>query len=340
MEQTLGKRIVHHRKKLGLTQDQLAEQLGVTAQAVSKWENDQSCPDITMLPKLAEIFGTTTDALLGLSEPEAAREAEIVEPVHTEEAPENIHFQKGNWEFRWDAGRRHHLGLATWIILTACWLFVATYYQIDADLWDLLWTNGLIVFGTFGLFRRFSFFHLGCLLFGIQSLLEKLNALPGYLGKELLLPGFLLLLGLSLLMDALRKPRKPHVSVVHNGKNMKQNLSDCSFGEDSFDISISFSEKYHVIELPRLRSGSADVSFGNLTVDLTGCEAFGENCRIDADCSFGNLTILVPKSVRAEVDSDATFGSVDIHGSHDSDTAVSLSIDADVSFGQIAVKYV
>ena len=65
MEQTLGKRIVHHRKKLGLTQDQLAEQLGVTAQAVSKWENDQSCPDITMLPKLAAIFGITTDALLG-----------------------------------------------------------------------------------------------------------------------------------------------------------------------------------------------------------------------------------------------------------------------------------
>ena len=65
MEQTLGKRIIEHRKALGLTQDQLAEKLGVTAQAVSKWENDQSCPDITMLPKLAEIFGTTTDALLG-----------------------------------------------------------------------------------------------------------------------------------------------------------------------------------------------------------------------------------------------------------------------------------
>ena len=66
MEQTLGKRIMEHRKALGLTQDQLAEKLGVTAQAVSKWENDQSCPDITMLPKLADIFGITTDALLGI----------------------------------------------------------------------------------------------------------------------------------------------------------------------------------------------------------------------------------------------------------------------------------
>ena len=65
MDQTLGKRISAHRKQLGLTQDQLAEKLGVTAQAVSKWENDQSCPDISMLPKLAEIFGTSIDELLG-----------------------------------------------------------------------------------------------------------------------------------------------------------------------------------------------------------------------------------------------------------------------------------
>ena len=56
MAETLGKRIAEHRKRLGLTQDALAEKLGITAQAVSKWENDLSCPDITMLPKLAEIF--------------------------------------------------------------------------------------------------------------------------------------------------------------------------------------------------------------------------------------------------------------------------------------------
>ena len=70
MDNTLGKRIVQKRKQLAMTQEQLAEQLGVTAQAVSKWENDQSCPDITMLPRLAEIFGITTDELLGREAPE------------------------------------------------------------------------------------------------------------------------------------------------------------------------------------------------------------------------------------------------------------------------------
>ena len=51
MEQgTLGKRIAYHRKRLGMTQEQLAQRVGVSAQAVSKWENNLSCPDITILP--------------------------------------------------------------------------------------------------------------------------------------------------------------------------------------------------------------------------------------------------------------------------------------------------
>ena len=56
MQETIGKRIMQNRKQLKLTQDQLAEQLGVTAQAVSKWENDQSCPDISTLPKLGSEY--------------------------------------------------------------------------------------------------------------------------------------------------------------------------------------------------------------------------------------------------------------------------------------------
>jgi len=55
MEQTIGNRIKQLRKSRSMTQDQLADKLGVTAQAVSKWENDQSCPDIAMLPAKAPI---------------------------------------------------------------------------------------------------------------------------------------------------------------------------------------------------------------------------------------------------------------------------------------------
>ena len=62
---TIGKRIAQHRKRMGLTQDQLAEKLGITAQAISKWENDLSCPDIAILPKLADYFGISIDELMG-----------------------------------------------------------------------------------------------------------------------------------------------------------------------------------------------------------------------------------------------------------------------------------
>ncbi|MCI5924844.1 MAG: helix-turn-helix transcriptional regulator [Oscillospiraceae bacterium] len=64
MEETIGKRIAARRKEKGYTQEEIAERLGITAQAVSKWENDTSCPDISLLPALAEMLGTTVDALL------------------------------------------------------------------------------------------------------------------------------------------------------------------------------------------------------------------------------------------------------------------------------------
>ncbi len=70
METTLGKRIAAARKEKGLTQDALASMLEVSPQAVSKWENDQTCPDITLLPKLAKILGTTVDTLLSGEEEE------------------------------------------------------------------------------------------------------------------------------------------------------------------------------------------------------------------------------------------------------------------------------
>ena len=64
MKETIGSRIAALRKQKGLSQEKLAEKLGVSSQAVSKWENDASCPDISLLPSLADVLGVTTDELL------------------------------------------------------------------------------------------------------------------------------------------------------------------------------------------------------------------------------------------------------------------------------------
>ncbi len=62
---TLGQKIGSLRREKEWTQEELAEKLGVSAQAVSKWENDVSCPDIMLLPEISKLFGVTVDALLG-----------------------------------------------------------------------------------------------------------------------------------------------------------------------------------------------------------------------------------------------------------------------------------
>lgn len=61
----LGARLSQLRRDGGMTQEQLAARLGVTFQAVSKWETGVSCPDIQLLPQLADVFGVTLDALFG-----------------------------------------------------------------------------------------------------------------------------------------------------------------------------------------------------------------------------------------------------------------------------------
>lgn len=64
MNETIGNRISKYRKEKGMTQEELAATLGVSSQAVSKWENDISCPDISLLPQLAKVLDVTTDELL------------------------------------------------------------------------------------------------------------------------------------------------------------------------------------------------------------------------------------------------------------------------------------
>ena len=61
---SIGGEIRRLRVLRGLRQDDLAARLGVTRQAVSKWENDVSYPDIILLPALADLLGVTVDGLL------------------------------------------------------------------------------------------------------------------------------------------------------------------------------------------------------------------------------------------------------------------------------------
>ena len=71
---TIGESIRYHRKRLDLTQAELAERVGVSVQAISKWETNTGLPDITMAVPLARALGTTTDELLQFGQRRKAQE--------------------------------------------------------------------------------------------------------------------------------------------------------------------------------------------------------------------------------------------------------------------------
>lgn len=334
MEETLGKRIASNRKRIHLTQDQLAERLGVTAQAVSKWENNQSCPDINMLPKLAQIFGISTDELLGHEAPQPVHEAEVV----TEAEDEGIHIQKGNWEFSWDSGRLEGIALACLVLLVGMLTFLSRYLNWGVGFWSILWPSALLVYGLKNTLQRFKFFSLGCALFGGYFLANNLNLVHFDLDSSLIFPLIIVLFGLSLLVDALRKPKKPTFRMKHNHSDKAS--SHFQQNGEHFECSQSFGEQTATVTLPLVHSGSASVSFGKLTVDLTKCQQIANECRIDLGCSFGELELLVPRTCKVNDHSGSSFGALEFTGSPDADANTVINVTGGCSFGHITISYI
>ncbi|MCK8059010.1 MULTISPECIES: helix-turn-helix transcriptional regulator [unclassified Fusibacter] len=80
MQVRIGEVIKMHRGRKGLTQDKLAEILGVSAQAISRWENQMTYPDINLIPAIANFFGISTDELLGM---DTLRNEEEISRIHS-----------------------------------------------------------------------------------------------------------------------------------------------------------------------------------------------------------------------------------------------------------------
>lgn len=70
MKLNLGNHIRQNRRRMNLTQEQLAEKFGVSPQAISRWENGTTYPDLEMLPMIASFFGMSVDAMLGCTDEE------------------------------------------------------------------------------------------------------------------------------------------------------------------------------------------------------------------------------------------------------------------------------
>ena len=339
MEQSLGNRIMENRKRLGMTQDALAEKVGVTAQAVSKWENDQSCPDINTLPKLADIFGISTDALLG-------RQAQIVHTAEVVDEDDAEESGKSSWEFHWDAGRKGSIFFALFVILTGGLTILSQVLELGASFWSMLWPSFLLCIGIAKLSSEFSVAGIIGTLLGGYFIVANLGIWELSIDSSLIFPGIVVLVGISLLVDALKKPKKPRFHISRNGVKLGSENSDgktkshCKTDADSFTCNLSFGEDTPYITLPVLESGEINCSFGELTVDLSGCETLTEDCEVEANCSFGELILLVPKKFGVSLVNNATFASVEFRGHPDAVPQGTIHLDANASFGEIEIRYV
>lgn len=323
MEQTLGKRIAGHRKRMALTQDQLAEKLGVTAQAVSKWENDQSCPDISVLPRLADIFGISVDELLGRA------------PIHQDQVIEDV--RQDTQQHTYTAKKHGGIALATFVLLVGTIYLISSLLELGLSLWDAAWPSALLVFGLFTLWPKFSFVSLASALLGGYMLASKLLHLYFLLPGGVILAILILLFGISLIADIFIRKKVPSTHMNFGTDKVK-----CEFKVDGneFIYECSFGKNIRRLQLPTLERGRIEVSFGDFTMDLSGVDTLAPGCVIDAGCSFGELKILVPKRFQIVHESSTAFADFNVTGAPSYPSEGSIILKAKVRLGEIKVVYV
>lgn len=121
----LGKKIRQLRFKAGLTQEQLAEKLGIGAQSVSKWETAAAMPDITALPLLAEIFGVSIDDIFDLTAEQRLNRIESRMDME-DELPQDV-FMEYEEFLKTQLGDKKHKKRATGLIAFLYWHRMESY---------------------------------------------------------------------------------------------------------------------------------------------------------------------------------------------------------------------
>ncbi len=337
-KETLGKRIAMLRKEKGLTQEQLAEKVGVSAQAVSKWENDASCPDITLLPLLADILGVTVDELLGVKP---------IEPhviiLDKDETPNDD--KKTRRHFTWEWNK--HKKTARWGTISFCigailvCLFfllhsmvgmfpyspLENYPDVTLKGWNYVWP--ILVF-TLGLSSVLEHPVFGGVLMAFGGYETVRRILLGYQVSNLPpVPWYVVLLVLAIVTLVMILIGKKHIicKVKKNCDNEDRTPQLEVTQEDNYlDAEMSFGSGVITYDGDTLRGGSIDMNFGDYKIDLRKVRTFTDNCLLEIDQNFGSLTVFLPSNVRLVKSSDTSFGSFATYGEPSPDATQSLII--------------
>ena len=331
-KETMGKRISDLRKGKGMTQEQLAQLLGVTPQAVSKWENDLSCPDISILPQLAEALGVTTDELLGRT------------PLRISEGSD-----KCNGKGRAHVSVRLRLNQAEKIIFALLLMGIGLIFLLNAfhvielgegvTFGSVLWPFLVACMGVMACRSELNPISIGLFLFGVYMLLFNLGIIPAQykLTWAMAWPVALILIGVTILLHFFLPKRKKEGGIFEVEKS--DPVFDCTDESGFIRIDSAFTSQTKCVETGAPFTGAKiDSSFGSLVLDLSQAE-IQNGALIDADVSFGSLTVRLPAFVGANATCKTAFGGYDCPPGNP-DAEIKVSLNGDVSFGKIEVEYV
>lgn len=327
----MGKRIMQLRKEKGYTQEQLAEMMGVSAQAVSKWENDVSCPDISILPMLAEKLGVTTDELLGVKP---------IEPKVVIVDGQNKKNGDGSFSVSWDGGKsvkKDGIWFAVLVIVLGMAFLVQRLELVSFGIWGIVWPAVIIGLGISWMIKRFSVFALTVAGLGVYFLLFNLRVISLPLTWSIIWPSLLVLLGLTILYEALIPNKHKFCGVNFSGNKEKRSQYREENGFVNYEC--SFSEENRKVAAEDFLGGDVEINFGKSELDLTAIKRVNQNAKLDVEVNFATFDLIVPKTMRVFLKSDKSFGSIQMNGEPNSDAALAINVDGDVNFGTMNIYY-
>lgn len=336
--ESLGKRIASLRKSHGLTQEKLAEQLGVSPQAVSKWETDTSCPDITLLPRLAALFGVSTDALLGVESPDP--QVVILEKEKVDDGRSGVPFvTKENAKKWYETARWSGISSCITAILICVVLLLRSTMGLfsGATAWNCIWP--LLIFGL-GLGSIFDHPVFGIVVMAAGAY-ETIHFCFG-IGFDLPWYVILLVIAIAVLTHILMKTVR--------GKNKAEMSFEYRNGSDNNKFSFSIDDYYLKEELnlgnrtviypDRILNGAdIEVNFGETYVDLTNVTEFSNSPVIHVECNFGTVTLYLPKCVRLTRSSETAFAAFGVKGEPSPDAGQQVIVRGEVNFGSLEIVY-
>lgn len=177
---TLGQRIQELRKQSGLSQEALGEALGVSRQAVSKWESDNGIPELDTLIAMSRLFGITVGQLLGVETPEepADKDEPTTAPGFSEEQVEEILRRYIDESTRHEAPRRP--SFLPWLVAICCVLAVVIVtiismgqvHEVEKSV-NNLWNNVVDIESTMNNVRN----QVGGLTDELRGVLEEQSSL-------------------------------------------------------------------------------------------------------------------------------------------------------------------